>query len=36
MLTDYNPSLEVIEILFAGFPAIAVINAIYVNMYKAD
>ncbi len=36
MLTDYNPSLEVIEILFAGFPAIAVINAIYVNMYKAQ
>ncbi len=36
MLTDYTPSLEVIEILFAGFPAIAVINAIYVNMYKAQ
>jgi len=36
MLTDYIPSLEVIEILFAGFPAIAVINAIYVNMYKAQ
>lgn len=36
ILTDYIPSLEVIELLFAGFPAIAVINAIYVNMYKAQ
>lgn len=36
ILRDYLPSLEVIAILFAGFPAIAVINAIYVNMYKAQ
>ncbi|KUK89697.1 MAG: Polysaccharide biosynthesis protein [Thermotogales bacterium 46_20] len=36
ILEDYVPSLQVISILFAGFPAIAVINAIYVNMYKAQ
>jgi len=36
ILRDYLSSLEVISILFAGFPAIAVINAIYVNMYKAQ
>lgn len=36
VLTEYISSLEVIAILFAGFPAIAVINAIYVNMYKAQ
>lgn len=36
ILRDYLSSLEVIAILFAGFPAIAVINAIYVNMYKAQ
>lgn len=36
ILRDYSPSLEIIAILFAGFPAIAVINAIYVNMYKAQ
>jgi len=36
ILRDYLPSLEVIAILFAGFPAISVINAIYVNMYKAQ
>jgi O-antigen/teichoic acid export membrane protein len=36
ILRDFLPSLEVIAILFAGFPAIAVINAIYVNMYKAQ
>jgi len=36
ILRDYLLSLEVIAILFAGFPAIAVINAIYVNMYKAQ
>lgn len=36
ILRGYLLSLEVIAILFAGFPAIAVINAIYVNMYKAQ
>jgi len=36
ILTDYLPSLDVIAILFAGFPAIAVIKAIYVNTYKAQ
>lgn len=35
-LPNYSPSLSVIAILFAGFPAIAVINAIYVNLYKAQ
>ncbi|AKI96636.1 hypothetical protein [Kosmotoga pacifica] len=35
-LPNYSPSLGVIAILFAGFPAIAVINAIYVNLYKAQ
>jgi len=36
ILKDYIPSLEVVAILFAGFPSIAVINAIYVNLYKAQ
>lgn len=34
-LNNYIPSLDIISILFAGFPAIATINAIYVNLYKA-
>lgn len=32
----YIPSLDIIMILFAGFPAIIVINALYVNLYKAQ
>jgi len=36
ILKDYLPSLEVISTLFAGFPAIMVINTIFVNMYKAE
>ncbi|APT72094.1 polysaccharide biosynthesis protein [Thermosipho sp. 1063] len=35
-LPNYIPSLDIISVLFAGFPAIAVINAIYVNLYKAQ
>ena len=35
-LKKYNPSLSVISILFAGFPAISVINVLYVNLYKID
>lgn len=35
-LKKYIPSLEIISILFAGFPAIIVINALYVNLYKAQ
>ena len=35
-LSKYRPSLEVIAILFAGFPAIAVINALYINLYKVN
>ncbi|NUV00469.1 polysaccharide biosynthesis protein [Marinitoga sp. 1154] len=36
LLKRYIPSLDVIAILFAGFPAIAVINALYVNLYKVN
>jgi len=35
-LQKYIPSLDIIMILFAGFPAIIVINALYVNLYKAQ
>ena len=35
-LKKYIPSLDIISILFAGFPAIIVINALYVNLYKAQ
>lgn len=35
-LKKYTPSLDVIAILFAGFPAIAVINTLYVNLYKVN
>lgn len=35
LLRKYIPSLDIIAILFAGFPAIIVINALYVNLYKA-
>jgi O-antigen/teichoic acid export membrane protein len=34
-LEKYMPSLEIIMILFAGFPAIIIINALYINLYKA-
>ncbi|KMY51039.1 hypothetical protein [Peribacillus loiseleuriae] len=33
-LKKYIPSLEIIVILFAGFPAIIIINALYINLYK--
>ena len=36
ILSDYVPSLEIIAILFSGFPAIAVIDSVFVNMYKAQ
>lgn len=35
-MKKYAPSLDLIAILFAGFPAIIVINALYVNLYKAQ
>ncbi|MBZ4650932.1 polysaccharide biosynthesis protein [Thermosipho sp. (in: thermotogales)] len=35
-LPKYIPSLNVISILFAGYPAIIVINALYINLYKAQ
>ena len=35
VLESYIPSLGLIAILFAGLPAMAVINAIYLNLYKA-
>jgi O-antigen/teichoic acid export membrane protein len=34
-LPEYRDSLRVISFLFAGLPAISVINVIYVNSYKA-
>lgn len=33
-IEKYIPSLEVIEIYFLVFPAMAVVNCIYVNLYK--
>lgn len=33
---NYVPSLQVISILFVGFPAIGVINALYVNLFKVN
>ncbi len=35
-LPKYTPSLDVISILFAGYPAIIVINALYINLYKVQ
>lgn len=35
-IAKYIPSLDIIAILFAGFPAMIVINALYVNLYKAN
>lgn len=35
-LPKYIPSLNIISILFAGYPAIIVINALYINLYKAQ
>lgn len=35
-LPKYMPSLQIISVLFAGFPVIIVINALYVNLYKAQ
>lgn len=32
----YIPSLKIIAILFASFPAVIIINALYVNLYKAN
>lgn len=34
-IEKYVPSLDIISILFLGFPAMIIINAIYVNLYKA-
>lgn len=35
-LENYIPSLEVIAVLFVSFPAIAVINVLYVNLFKVN
>jgi O-antigen/teichoic acid export membrane protein len=35
-IPKYDQSLDIISILFAGFPAITVINALYLNLYKAN
>jgi hypothetical protein len=35
ILPDYVPALGVISFLFAGLPAIAVINGLFINLYKA-
>jgi O-antigen/teichoic acid export membrane protein len=35
-MEKYIPSLNIISILFAGFPAIIIINALLVNLYKAQ
>jgi O-antigen/teichoic acid export membrane protein len=35
-LNKYVPSLDVILILFAGYPAMIIINALYINLYKAN
>jgi len=34
-LKKYMESLNIISILFAGYPAMIVINALYINLYKA-
>lgn len=34
-IREYTDSLKVVAILFAIFPAVAVINCLYVNLYKA-
>ncbi len=36
ILEKYIPSLQIIAIIFAGVPAIAIINAIYINLYKVQ
>ncbi len=36
LLSKYKPSLTIISILFAGYPAIIIINALYINLYKAQ
>ncbi|NHM30009.1 lipopolysaccharide biosynthesis protein [Neobacillus terrae] len=33
-LPKYIPSLKIISILFAGYPVIIIINALYINLYK--
>ncbi|CAM5390791.1 hypothetical protein SAFG77S_07350 [Streptomyces afghaniensis] len=35
-MEKYEPSLEIIAVLFAGFPAIIIINALYINLYKVN
>lgn len=33
-MQKYTPSLRLISILFSGFPAIIIINTLYINLYK--
>jgi O-antigen/teichoic acid export membrane protein len=35
-ISKYIPSLDIISIIFAGFPALIVLKALYVNLYKAQ
>ena len=35
-IKKYIPSLDIISILFAEFPALIIINALYVNLYKVQ
>lgn len=34
-LQKYEPSISIIAVTFAGFPAIAVVKSLYVNLFKA-
>src|SRR5690606_30543942 len=36
LLEKYTPSLDIILVLFAGYPAMIIINALYVNLYKVN
>ncbi|WP_332237851.1 lipopolysaccharide biosynthesis protein [Sporolactobacillus sp. KGMB 08714] len=35
-IKKYIPSLDIISILFIGFPAMVVVNVLYVNLYKIE
>ncbi|MFH0841791.1 MAG: hypothetical protein V1903_04135 [Bacteroidota bacterium] len=36
LIPKYNASLNILGIMFASFPAYAVINALYINLYKVS
>ncbi|WP_353949014.1 oligosaccharide flippase family protein [Sporolactobacillus sp. Y61] len=35
-ITEYVHSLNIITILFAGFPAIIIVNVLFINLYKVE